>query len=325
MRHAVKPQSTLLPWSSDQFGQFGQKAARYPHQVLDQESFDDEALIQLLDDYPRQWLQCFTMGNNPHDDDWRAVDVGNLNGRDILQAAQRGRFWFNLIHFDRAAAQYRRLIDQLYAELRRQCPHMAEARTAYSTLLLSSPGAHVQYHLDSEPNMLVHLRGQKTVWVYPAMDLRFVSQDALEDIFSGERDENIPYQLDFEDSAQVFELQAGDILSWPNNAPHRVVNQSLNVSLTTSYHTPEVERRHLVQLANRHLLRPLGIQSRSMQEHGPAAAFKCFSYRALNKLRPFKRSDARDGYLTRLRLDPQAPQACTELNDMIRPNFALPA
>ena len=47
----------------------------------------------------------------------------------------------------------------------------------------------------------------------------------------------IPYRAEFDDAAQVFDLEPGDLVYWPQYSPHRVHNHDeLNVSITTNHH-----------------------------------------------------------------------------------------
>ena len=162
--------------------------------------------------------------------------------------------------------------------------------------------------------MLWHLRGQKRVWIYPAMDTRLVPQNLLEDIYAGEIDENLPFEPGFDDYAEEFLLSPGDVASWPHNGPHRIVNQDMNVSLATSYYTPAIYKRQYVQLANRFVLRGLGVKSRSMAEDGLLPALKRITYRAANKIRPFPRRDRSASYVTDLQIDPNSPLGIRKLD-----------
>ena len=173
--------------------------------------------------------------------------------------------------------------------------------------------------------MLWHLRGRKRVWIYPAMDTRFAPQSFLEDIYAGEIDENLPYDPAFDEEAEAFLLAPGDVASWPHNAPHRIVNLDLNVSLATSYYTPNVYRRQYVQLANRFVLRGLGMRSRSMAEDGVLPSLKRLAFRAANRVRPFPRRDRSAGYVTDLQIDPDAPQGLRRLGTPRPASFSTAA
>ncbi len=308
-------QSEAFQWTPEEYASFGLIAQVNKHRYHTMPLFEDDALIELLDNYPRKWLQAFTMGDDPADSsDWKCVDINESStGEDLWNAVQNGKLWYNITHIEKYSSDFAAIIEGMYAQLGERCPHLQNPSANYSTLLISSPKAQVYYHLDAEPNMLWHLRGQKKIWVYPAMDTDFVPQNYLEDIYAGEIDENIPYDPAFDHSATEYLLSPGDVASWPHNGPHRIVNLDMNVSLATSYYTPIVYKRQYVQLANRFVLRGLGLKRRGMQEDGVVPALKRFSYRAINKVKPFKRTDRSATYVTDLQVDPNGEQGLRKL------------
>ncbi|ASJ76084.1 hypothetical protein [Granulosicoccus antarcticus] len=306
-----------IAWSDEEYQSFGKIPQVSKHRYHELPLFDTDVLIALLDAYPRKHLQAYTMGTDPKkNSDWRQVDIAEGTcGADLWRAAESGRIWLNLVNIESNRQEYRELIDSMYAHLGEHCPHLQNPKATHSALLISSPGAQVYYHLDAEPNMLWHLRGEKDVWLYPAMDPELVPQNYLEDIYAGEIGENLPYRTEFDKRAVKARLQPGDAASWPHNGPHRIVNVDMNVSLATSYYTPAVYQRQYVQLANRFILRNLGIQNRSMSEQGLVAAAKRMSYRVINKIRPFKRKERSAGYITDLQIDPDGPLGLRQLSE----------
>jgi len=313
-----------IEWTAEQYSSFGLIPQVSPHRYHESSLFDEPELIKLLDAHPRRRLQAFTMGEDPTQrDEWNCVDIpDDMDGATMLQAVKNGRLWLNITHVDSVNDDYKALISHMYDHLGEKCPHLMNPESAYSTLLISSPGAQVYYHLDAEPNMLWHLRGQKVVWLYPAMDTRFTPQAYLEDIFAGEIDENLPFDLSFDESAEEHLLSPGDVASWPHNAPHRIQNLDLNVSLATSYYTPAIYRRQYTQLANRFLLRGLGIKNRSVAEDGMVPSAKRFAYRLINKVRPFPRRDRSATYITDLQIDPTQPLGYRQLEERIPASFS---
>ncbi|MCH9698529.1 MAG: cupin-like domain-containing protein [Gammaproteobacteria bacterium] len=234
----------------------------FTHDILNTGLFEDEALIRLLDQYPAQDIHVTTMvaNSNPGQDvnNWRVGTTEGVSGEQILEAVRKGRLWLNIKRLAENAPAYQALMSTLYQALstKLSCSVPTWQR---ATLLVSSPTTSVYYHADSIPNLLWHIRGNKTVFVYPHSNYTFASQQQLELICSGKSEERLKYQPEFESSAQQIHLKPGQALLWPQHSPHRVVNTSgLNVSLSTEHITPAA--RHKVNLfrANR-LLRKLGI------------------------------------------------------------------
>ena len=70
---------------------------------------------------------------------------------------------------------------------------------------------------------LIQISGRKRVYVYPNTPPFLKPQD-LEDIALLNREVDLPYAPWYDAHAQVFDLEPGQMLSWPLNAPHRVEN-----------------------------------------------------------------------------------------------------
>jgi hypothetical protein len=207
-----------------------------------------------------------------------------VSGAELLRAVRNGRLWLNVTRVNRADAACRRLIADLYDELRAQLPGF-KPDTSQGTLLISSPHAVVYYHADGPASVLWHIRGRKRVWVYPALDPRYMRRELLEDIFAGVRHEYLPYEHALDAGAEVFDLEPGQWISWPQNAPHRVTNlDSVNVSLATEHFTRASRRRFRLYVANRFFRTRLGIVNSSLREDGAGALAKTLAHRVAGKL-----------------------------------------
>jgi hypothetical protein len=234
-----------------------------------------------------------------------------VSGAELLRAVKNGRLWLNITRVDRADPRYRRLIDELYAELASQVPGFVPA-SSQGTLLVSSPHALVYYHVDGPATVLWHVRGRKRVWVYPALDRRFAQREALEDIFAGARHEYLPFDLAFDDAATAVDLEPGQWMAWAQNAPHRVTNgDSLNVSLSTEHFTQRSRWRARVYGANRFFRLYWGLSNLSTRERGPGAVTKAVVHRlarwaGLDPTQPKRHTPT-------LRVDPDAPGGVSAL------------
>lgn len=86
------------------------------------------------------------------------------------------------------------------------------------------------------------------------------------------KDDDLPYDPEFEQFATSYNLEPGEMLTWPQNVPHRVESLSgLNVSLTTEYYTPQAMRKRMTYLSNHYLHKWLGWRTRSVEVDGPKA------------------------------------------------------
>ncbi len=296
--------SRLASWSKEEGTAFGTRPLAAPHRLPALDLFTDEALIELLEKYPRDRLQAFTMGTDPLEwTAWKPVDTAGVSGRQLFGVVQRGQLWLNLQQVHQVDRRFRDVLERLYADLSDQCPGFRPSKTT-ATLLISSPTAMVYYHTDAEPNLLWHIRGRKRVWIYPSQDRELISQRLMEDIFAHVIDEEVPYRREFDRKAVMFDLLPGQVLSWPQNAPHRVVNvEGVNVSLSTIHETDESDRRKLVYCANRLFRRTYHIPTRSTGETDAASRIKQFAYRALRRMN-LVTAPKRRAYITDLRVNP---------------------
>ncbi len=310
-------------WSTKDYLNFGLKNQLLKHNYHKSDLFKDDALLELLDKYPRKWLQCYTMGTDPENHrDWTPVHIADRSGTEILEALQKGRFWVNLINIDQYNQDYTDLVDRMYQKIGANCPQITQIKGSFSALLISSPGVQVYYHLDTDANMLWHLKGVKKAWVYPSKDERFAQQSYIEDIVGQERHENIPYQKWFDDHAFHAELHAGDLMSWPQHSPHRIENVGLNVSLTTSYASKESRRLIGVYGANHHFLKRLGIKNRSLETVGLIPTFKEFSYLAFNKLGLLRKGKRMSTYISDIQVDHKSNTGMSQLDTKCRTYFS---
>lgn len=292
---------------------FGRAPLVGRHGLAGHDLFTDAALIELLDRFPRRQLYALSMGTDPvRVEENRLALHDGVCGAKLLQAVRNGRLWLNLTRVDRADARYRRLIDELYGELGALLPGFVPD-SSQGTLLISSPRALVYYHADGPASVLWHLRGRKRVWVYPALDEHYMKRELLEDIIAGVRHEYLPYEPAYDAGAQVYDLDPGQWITWPQNAPHRVTNlDSVNVSLSTEYFTPASRQRSRVYVANRFFRTRLGWGRLSTREDGAAAQGKIMLQRIARRLGldpvRFKQ------HIPALRVVPEAPGGVTALH-----------
>jgi hypothetical protein len=258
---------------------FGRRPLVATHNLHHCDLFTDPALIDLLDRFPRQHLYALSMGTDPARTENRLALHDGVSGAELLRAVKNGRLWLNATQVDRADGRYRELIDRLYEQLATQVPGFCPLASR-GTLLISSPRALVYYHADGPASALWHIRGRKRIWIYPALDGRYVQRELLEDIFAGARHGYLPYKSAYDQAAVSYELGPGQWATWPQNAPHRVTNlDDVNVSLSTQHFTPQTRRRSQVYVANRFFRTRLGLQYLSAREEGSLALAKTVVHR----------------------------------------------
>jgi hypothetical protein len=306
------PLTPVVELSAVDKADFGRQPLVATHNLHQSELFTDAALIDLLDRFPRQHLYALTMGTDPTRIENRLALHDGVSGADLLRAVKNGRLWLNVTQVDSADKRYRELIARFYAQLAAQVPGFSPFAIR-GTLLISSPHALVYYHADGPASVLWHIRGRKRIWIYPALDERYIRRELLEDIFAGVRHEYLPYEYAYDQAAVIHDLEPGQWATWPQNAPHRVTNlDSVNVSLATEHFTRQSRRRARVYTANRFFRSRLGLRNLSARENGPAAVMKTVIHRLASEagLDPLQIKR----HVPSMRVDPDAPGGVVALD-----------
>jgi hypothetical protein len=292
----MKPYLPLLEnWTPAQAARMERAIFVAQHRLQDLEMFRDEHLIDTLDRHPRNDLGVNTMGSDPQlHHEWQEGTPGELSAEQLFEAVNRGKIWLNLRRVMDHHAEYAEVVNRLYEELEALCPGLSTYNRS-ANLLISSPGAIVYYHLDCPVNMLWHIRGQKRVWAYP-LESGIVSDETIEGVLCGEKSEELEFKPEWDDLAIEYDLQPGEMVTWPQHTPHRVVNtHGVNVSLSTEHMTSGAARRNNVYLANRHFRKLCGGGFRSADLTGWRPATKEFVLRVMRRL-PMLAPPAPAGY-----------------------------
>lgn len=265
----------LLEWRADDAKFFGEKPLAMRHTAHLDPLFSDEALVSLIDRTPREKIHVNTMARDcvdPHL--WREGELGDLDGRQVMEAVARGNLWLHLRRVHETIPAFGALLNRLFEEIEAHVPSFRTYRRSMS-VLVSSPKMSVAYHSDVPGQSLWQVRGRKRAFVYPAA-APFLPQAALENIIlKRDRDTELPFEPAFDAKAVVVDMEGGDWASWPRACPHRVVNgDCVNISFTTEHWTDDLSTGYAVDYANG-LLRPLfGGREFSRATKGPAALVK---------------------------------------------------
>ena len=302
-----------VQWTQEASNKIDTEAMTVAHNAHTLDLFSEQSLTALIDKYPKDKLQVFTMGDDPENrSDWEPVDTTDASGADIMHAIRVGRVWVKLMRIDLNDPRCKSLIDSLYQQIEQSCPNLNLAWVR-PMILISSPKALVYYHADPQPTMLWQVSGVKRVWIYPAMSEDFIDQTLMEEIFSGVVDEEAPYDPEFDKSAKVFDLEPGQLLLWPPNAPHRVTNHdNVNVSLSVAFGTESSEQRALTYKSNFFLRKKLGLKNLSTSEQGLSNFLKVNAFRVANRLGKSKVAE-RQPYLAHYRIDRTSPTGVSRI------------
>ena len=272
-------------WSEKHSALYSHQPMRAGHRLHEAPQFTNEALAELIERMPRSHYHVNSMGAHGHDrSTWREGQMDGLTGSEVLSAVCNGQIWVSLQRLEEIDSDYADMLEQIYAELEARVDGFKSYKQSLG-LLISSPKAQVYYHCDIPGQSLWQIRGRKRVYVYPNTE-PFLTPEFMETIILGETDEEgMPYSAWYDDHATVYEVEPGEMLHWPLNAPHRVENMDcLNVSFTTEHWNNDLRASYAVHYANGILRRWTGAKCLGRQtcgvglyaKMGLAAAVKVF-------------------------------------------------
>ncbi len=269
-------------------------------------------LAELISNSARENYYVNTMDLSRHDITTRREgEIRDISGHGVLDAIKRGSIWILLLNPEQANPRYGELVREIYDEIADTVPGFKTDLSKMS-ILVSSPNIQVYYHCDVPGQTLWQVRGNKNVYVYPN-EPPYLRQPDLEKIVLNEAHEiSLPYDPAFDDAATVFDLQPGQMLHWPLNCPHRIVNgDCVNVSFTTEHFTPDVRRSFVVNYANGILRRELGWDQLSQTtqglsywaKYGVAGAYKLTGRQRVR----------RQSFKVDFKVDPTAPRGIADI------------
>ena len=179
---------------------------------------------------------------------------------------------------------YRDLLLSLLEELR----PIIEKRTGkmmkpQGFIFISSPDAVTPYHFDPEHNILLQLRGNKVMTLFPAGHDRFAADRVHETYHLGGGRE-LTWQEDFARAGMPFALEPGEAIYVPVMAPHHVKNGplpsiSLSITWRSEWSFAEADAR-----AFNGLLRRLGFNPRPPGRWPARNSGKALAWRILRRL-----------------------------------------
>lgn len=256
-------------WDETHSALWGHQPIQLAHELHNTPLFSMETLAELIERYPRQQYSLVQTGARDSGRVWREGEIGDLNGRQVMEAISRGGLWLNMRDVGAVDSRYRTLIDSMLAEVAANVPGF-EAWSHQDSILISSPDAQVYYHADLPGQSLIQVAGRKRVYLYPNTP-PFITPQHLEDIAVYDVEVNIPYESWYDRHAKVFDIGPGQMLSWGLNAPHRVENlDTFSVSMTVSYTNNQIRRSEIVNLANGLLRHRFGYTPRTRNLRGPS-------------------------------------------------------
>jgi hypothetical protein len=265
-------------------------AAHYPetpHKVLhglrDHPLLTLEALAKLSERLPHASVE-YNKGDLPTGVDPNSDIANGLSIGDTIRNVDTCRSWAVLKNIEQDDA-YRELLISLLGELQ----PVIEAKTGamlrpQGYVFVSSPDAVTPYHFDPEHNILLQLRGSKTMTQFPAGDPFFAPDETHECYHTG-GPRNLVWRNELAAGGSQWQLAPGDALFVPVMAPHHVKNGpdpsiSLSITWRSDWSFAEADAR-----AFNSVLRKVGLRPNAPGRFPAQNAAKAAAWRVMRKLR----------------------------------------
>jgi hypothetical protein len=276
-------------WDETHSDLWSHQPIRLEHEMHKSAAFSMDDLARLIESYPRGQYSLVKTGARGSSRVWREGEIGDLSGREVIEAISRGGLWLNMRDVGAVDSRYRKLVDRMFEEVAAKVPGFEIPKAHQESILISSPDAQVYYHADLPGQHLIQIAGRKRVYVYPNT-APFIRPEHLEDIALFNVEVDLPYKEWYEDYAKVLDIGPGQMLGWPMNAPHRVENlDTFSVSMTISYTNDEIRRSEILNLANGMLRHRFGYTPKSRSLRGPSFFAKAVMQKLLRDGRWIKR------------------------------------
>ncbi|MEA3045410.1 MAG: hypothetical protein QOH47_3248 [Sphingomonadales bacterium] len=261
---------------------YPEKPGQLSHQLAGHPLLTLEALVELGKRMPREDVE-YNAGDLPYGVDPEAVGHTGLSVEETIRGIEECGSWMVLKRVDKDPA-YKALLEAALGELAGVIePVSGEMLCKVGFIFVSSPDAVTPFHLDPEHNVLLQIRGRKTIMIVPG-DESVVPPEKHEAYHVGGH-RNVPWRDEFATRGHKFELAPGDAVHVPLMWPHWVKNgpePSISFSITwkSEWIYEEADTRGM-----NHLLRKIGVQPASPAPFPQRNLGKAYAFRAIRKAR----------------------------------------
>ena len=251
------------------------------HRLVGHPLFELEALIELAKRI-RPVDAEYNRGDLPVGIDPTATPANGLSVEETIRSIEQCGSWM-VLKFVEQDEVYRELLHAVLRELEPLVrPVTGEMLKLEGFIFISSPGAVTPFHFDPEHNILLQLRGRKTMTVFPAGDESLASGVSHEAFHNGGH-RNLPWRDEFSAKGRPFELTPGSAIYVPVKAPHWVKNgPEVSISFSITWKSEWSYKEADARSMNR-LLRKLGVEPVPPKRFPEQNMAKSLAYRALAK------------------------------------------
>lgn len=272
-------------------GAYPETPVKLPHTLLGHPLLTLDALVGLSQRLPAKSVE-YNLARLPIGVDPAETPSNNLSAAETIRSIEENGSWMVLKNVEQDTA-YKVLLANTLEQIRPVVEDVTGRMLDLEAFIfVSSPGAVTPYHFDPEHNILLQLRGSKTMTVFPADDPRFASGPSHELFHMGEHHRNLPWQEDFAEHGMAVRLTPGDAIYVPVKSPHWVLNgPEVSISLSVTWRSDWSANEAQARLAN-HYLRKAGLNPKAPKRFPAQNRAKSLAHRAYAKaVRTVTRAD----------------------------------
>jgi hypothetical protein len=265
-------------------------AALYPetpgivrHALADHPLFTLPALVDLAGTLDPKHVE-YNRGDLPTGIDPGDVPANGLSIADTIRSIEENGSWMVLKFVERNPA-YKALLEGALGELAPVIdPVTGAMHQLESFIFVSSPNSVTPLHFDPEHNILLQLRGTKTMTVFPATDAEIAPNELHEQFQLGLASRNLPWDDRYAARGTAFALAAGDGMHVPVMTPHWVKNgPEVSVSFSVTWRS-EWSYRAADAHAFNAVMRKAGVTPARPGRYPVQNTAKAFAWRAMRKI-----------------------------------------
>lgn len=259
------------------------RAVKLGHSLLSHPLLEQARLARLGERLPADQVE-YNLGDiDVSQPDPSATPANGLTVAETLAGIDRAGSWVALRNIETDPA-YRALMMACLSQIVPLAErHTGRAYRPEGFIFASSPGAVTPFHFDPEHNILLQVRGQKAMHLFPADDPAIVSASQHE-AYHGGGHCNLAYDPAMEAKATAWQLSPGDALYVPVKAPHWVRNgDQVSISLSITWRSDESDRHRRIYRLNR-LMRRGGLNPPPLRTSDPRIPVKDVAARVLDRL-----------------------------------------
>ncbi len=258
------------------------RAVKLDHNLTGHPLLSLEQLVRLAAQLPAGSVE-YNQGNLPIGINPEDVPAPQLSIEDTIWSIEENGSWMVLKRIEQHP-DYAKLLQETLGELEPFVKQRTGAMLGHEGFIfISSPGAVTPFHFDPEHNILLQMRGSKTMTVFTAGDEMTAPAEVHERFHLGEHHRNLPWRDEFAGKGQAVDLTPGEAIHVPVKAPHWVKNGpevsiSLSITWRSEWSYAEADSR-----AFNHLIRKFGMRPRNPAAFPSRNLGKSLAYRAIRR------------------------------------------